>query len=312
MHQPQAAITSPTRALLTGTSLKNSKTLDPTLYYSTGATTMFASVADQRFSYCLYVPQRQPGDPERYPLVVIQHGTGRTAGQYRDAMTGFCEEHRTVVLAPLFPAGIEDPEDLHNYKFIDYRGIRFDELLLSMVEEVAHRFPVDSRRFFLHGFSGGGQFTHRFLYLHPDRLIAASVGAPGRITLLDDDQPWWLGTGGFEQLFGRQPDVDAIKRVRIQLVVGADDVATWETNNRGDSNWMEGLEKQGNTRVERLTTLHRNLASLGIESRLDIISDLAHNGLGALPTVCAFFAEVLADLRTSGLELPPPEPPSKA
>jgi pimeloyl-ACP methyl ester carboxylesterase len=254
---------------------------------------MFASQVDQRFSYCLYVPKRRETDRDRFPLVVIQHGTGRTAGQYRDAMADFCEVHRVVVLAPLFPAGIGDPRDLHNYKFIEYQTIRFDLILLAIIDEVAERFPIDAGKFLLHGFSGGGQFTHRFLYLHPDRLLAASVGAPGRITMIDNTEQWWLGTHNFESVFGASLDLEAIAAVRIQLIVGALDVETWEINNRTDSNWMDGLEKQGDTRVARIEALQRNLASHGIDSRIDIVPGMAHEGMKALPAVQDFFASVL-------------------
>ncbi|MQA02835.1 MAG: alpha/beta hydrolase [Streptosporangiales bacterium] len=255
---------------------------------------MFASRTDQRFSYCLYVPHHRDGDPQRYPLIVIQHGTGRTAGQYRDAMADFCEAHRCVVLAPLFPAGIVDPDDLHNFKFIAYRDIRFDLVLLDMVDQVADRFPVDAGRFLLHGFSGGGQFTHRFLYLHPHRLAAASIGAPGRITELDDGKPWWLGTHGFADRFGAPPDLDAIRQVPVQLVVGAEDVETWEINNPSDTNWMDGVEQTGSTRIERLQTLRRNYEGHGIAVRFDLVDGVAHEGTLVLPTVSAFFADVLA------------------
>ena len=273
--------------------MKFSKVLTTQEYYSTGATTVFASQADQRFSYCLYVPKRLETDPEKFPLVVIQHGTGRTSGQYRDAMADFCESQRVIVLAPLFPAGIGDPEDLHNYKFIEYQGIRFDLILLAIIDEAAEKFPIDADKFLLHGFSGGGQFTHRFLYLHPDRLLAASVGAPGRITMIDNAQPWWLGTRDLAEVFGVSLDLEAIASVHIQLIVGELDVDMWEINNRNDSNWMDGLEKQGDTRVARIQTLHRVLASHGIDSQLDIIPGMAHDGMRALPAVQHFFANVL-------------------
>ena len=46
------------------------------------------------------------------------------------------------------------------------------------------------------GFSGGAQFAHRFLYIHPGRLRAVSLGAPGLVTMLDETRAWWVGTGG--------------------------------------------------------------------------------------------------------------------
>lgn len=266
---------------------------DPIGFYHAGATPIFASAADQRFHYCLYVPAAPVAGR---PLVVIVHGTGRSGPQYRDAFAGFAEEHGCVVLAPIFPAGIDDPEDLHNYKFIDYHGIRFDRILLGMVDEVTERYGrygVDGTRFLLQGFSGGGQFAHRFFYLHPGRLAGVSIGAPGRITQLDDAQPWWLGTAGFADRFGAPIDHAALRRVPVQMVVGDRDVETWEINNPGGSNWMDGAEKTGRTRVERLRTLQANFEEHGITVRFDLVPGVAHDGMGVLHAVRDFFAALL-------------------
>lgn len=260
-------------------------------FHLRGGTPFFASQYDQRLHYSLYIP-RSLGD-RAAPLVVVQHGTARTAARYRDALRAFADTNGVVVLVPLFPAGLMDPDDLHNFKFIEYRGIRFDRALLAIIDEVAERFPVSAERFYLHGFSGGGQFVHRFYYLHPHRLAGVSIGAPGRITELDDALPWWLGTGGMEERFGVSVDREALRRVPVHMVVGADDTETWEINNPGESNWMDGAEKTGSTRVERLRTLERSLTSEGISVRFDLVPDVGHRGTLVLPAVEAFFAELI-------------------
>jgi poly(3-hydroxybutyrate) depolymerase len=260
-------------------------------FYRRGKTPVFASRYDQRFSYCLYVPEDL--GPGKAPLVVIQHGTERNFLLYRDHLASFADEYGVVVLAPLFPAGIIDPDDLHNFKFIEYQGIRYDEVLLAMVAEVAARYPVDPDTFYLHGFSGGGQFAHRFLYLHPDRLAGVSIGAPGRVTQLDDSLPWWLGTKDFEERFGRPIDLDALRRVPVLMVVGDQDVDTWEINNPGESNWMDGAEEAGETRIERLRTLERNFVTHGLDVRFALVPGVAHRGSLTLPPVRAFFAELI-------------------
>jgi poly(3-hydroxybutyrate) depolymerase len=257
------------------------------MLYTRGATPMFASQVDPRLHYCLYVPDIPEG--RRAPLVVVQHGTARTAQKYRTALKSFAERYKAVILAPLFPAGLIDPDDLHNYKFIAYRGLRFDQLLLAIVDEVAARYPVATERFYLHGFSGGGQFTHRFLYLHPERLAAASIGAPGRITELDDTLPWWLGIKDVEARFGRPVDLDAIRRVPVHMVVGAEDTDTFEINNPGESNWMDGCERTGRTRIERLRTLRRGYESHGIDVTFDLVEGAGHSGTAVLPAVEQFF-----------------------
>jgi dienelactone hydrolase len=266
---------------------------DPVGFYSVGATTIFASRYDQRFSYCLYVPTAHAPDGPPVPLVVLQHGTGRRGPQYRDNFADWAESHGCLVLAPLFPAGIDDPDDLHNFKFIRYGDIRFDHVLLAMVDEVAARFNVSAERFFLHGFSGGGQFVHRFGYLHADRLAGLSIGAPGRITYLDDDRPWWIGTRTFSDEFGHPPQIEELRRVPVQMVVGADDVETWEINNPGGSNWMDGADAYGVTRIERLLALRDNFTEHGIAVRFDLVPGVGHEPMRVLEPVKDFFATIL-------------------
>jgi len=265
---------------------------------SRGGTPTFASKFDQRLSFTMYVPRTLDlTDPA--PLIVLQHGTARTALRYRDSMRPFADEHGAIILAPTFPAGLVDPYDLHNYKFIEYEGIRFDLALLSMIDEVAERYNIQKNKIYLHGYSGGGQFVHRFLYLHPERLAAVSIGAPGRITELDDTKKWWLGTQGMKEKFGIEPDIDAIRQVPVHMVVGGEDTSTNEINNPGESNWMDGAELTGNTRIERLQTLQRNYEGHGISTKLDIVPGVAHDGTAVLPVVGEFFANVMAT-RTRG------------
>jgi dienelactone hydrolase len=257
-------------------------------FYHTGPTPFFASQHDQRFSYCLYVPtaHKEAAATARLPLVVLVHGTQRTAERYRDGYREFAEEHGCVILAPLFPAGVGAPGDLHAFKKIDALGIRFDQVLLDIVAEVGAQYKVDTERLYLHGFSGGGQFAHRFAYLHPERLAAVSIGAPGRVTRISQDIPWWLGTADLRERFGTDLDLPALRDVRVQMTVGANDTDTWEIAE-------PGIEAGGDTRVERLTSLRDNFQQHGIEVRFDVVPDVAHRGFAILPTVQKFFSSVL-------------------
>lgn len=264
--------------------------------YERGRTTVFACRAEQRCSYCLYVPERyqEEGD-ERHPLVILVHGTDRTAQQYRDSFADFAEAHGCIVLAPLFPCGLIEPDDVDNYKFIKFHDIRFDYVLLAMVDEVAARYRVDAERFLLHGFSGGGHFAHRFFYLHPRRLRAVSVGAPGLVTLLEPERDWWVGVRDLEAQFGVRLDLDAMRAVAVQMVVGAEDTETWEiTIPAGSQYWMPGANDAGRTRIERLAALRASFERHGISVRHDIVAGAGHWGFDVLKPVKAFFADTLA------------------
>lgn len=271
---------------------------DPQGFYFVGGTPFFASRHDQRISYALYVPKDHTAQAGPLPLVVIQHGTGRSAELYRDRWKAFATEHRCVILTPLFPAGLVEPGELHSFKFLSYGGIRFDEELLHIVDEVGEQFNTETATFYLHGFSGGGQFAHRFFYAHPDRLAGVSIGAPGRITRLDDSLPWWLGTQDFEEIFGTGIDLEAMRKVPVQMVVGADDVETWEINNVGGPNWLDGVEKTGSTRIERLECLRADFAEHGIEVCFDIVPGVGHRGSLVIPTVQEWLAKLLNERRT--------------
>jgi poly(3-hydroxybutyrate) depolymerase len=264
-------------------------------YYQFGRTPFFASRDDQRFSYCLYVPRDYDEAGDRtYPLVVLVHGTERGAWTYRDEFAEFCEANGCVALAPLFPGGIGTPGELDGYKFIAHDGIRYDQVLLAIIDEVAATWRVDAGRFLLHGFSGGGHFTHRFLYLHPERLAAASIGAPGVVTLLDDTRDWWVGTADIAERFGAPIDLAALRAVPVQTVIGADDTETWEITIPSESpRWMPGADIQGPNRQDRIAALGASLARNGVAVRHDVVPGVAHDGYAVLGPVRAFFAGVL-------------------
>ncbi|MDX6740658.1 PHB depolymerase family esterase [Actinocorallia sp. A-T 12471] len=251
--------------------------------FVTGRTPSFACRADQRFSYTLQIPSGYRDDGPPMPLLVLMHGTRRRTDAPLDHLTGFAEENGWAVLAPLFPAGIGDPDDLHNYKFIDYAGTRFDHVLFAILDDVAERWNIDVARFALHGFSGGGQFAHRFLFLHPSRLSAVSIGAPGRVTLPDPSVGWWRGVGDLPGRFGVDWAPELVARVPTQLVIGSDDDGSAE---------LAIVESDGNgsTRHDRINALARALDDLGGKPFVDVVPGVAHEGLKVLPAVRAFLA----------------------
>ena len=192
------------------------------------------------------VPQSyQLGDARPLELLVFVHGTGRNPFAYRDAAADFADAHHCLVLCPLFPCGIPEPRGTENYKFLSFKGIRFDLLLLSMISEVGTIYRVDTQRFCLFGFSGGAHFAHRFFYVHPERLRAVAIDAPGVVTLLDFEQDWWRGVRNFSSIFGKELDLGAMRGVAVQTIVGSEDTATWEIAVQPDglSGWRASLHR---------------------------------------------------------------------
>ncbi|MBT0585168.1 hypothetical protein [Alteromonas oceanisediminis] len=268
-------------------------------YYDWGTTPFFALQHDKRVSYCLFVPETYEEESDkRYELIVLIHGTERGASKYRDSFVDFANSYDCIVLAPLFPVGLCGPGELDNYKLIKQGDFRFDNLLLEMVNEVNAKYRLASEKFFLHGFSGGGHFTHRFFYLHPHRLHAISIGAPGVVTLLDTSLNWWTGVKDIEAQFGISIDWEQLKQVKVQMVVGDQDKQTWEITIPEDSSWwMTGANDAGATRIERLNALKASFEKHSIHCEFCLVPGIAHDGWAVLDDVKRFFANTLKSLK---------------
>lgn len=226
-----------------------------------GRTPWIAAAADPRFAYRLVVPPDVRDDEAPLALWVFVHGTDRAPELYLDRLAALAAERRAVVMTPLFPAGTSGPDDFYNYQQLVSGGVRYDDVLLGMVEEVAHRWGADGDRFFLHGFSGGGQFANRFALRHPGRLAAVSIGAPGVVVLPDSATP-------------------APGLVPVQVVVGSldDDPTAVAAPGAGP-------------REGRLTRARRLAAALdthGWPVRLDVVEGAGHDGGEVLAAVTAF------------------------
>ncbi len=266
--------------------------------YDLGSTTVYASRHDARFPYVLYVPPEVLTPGNDVQLVVAMHGTGRQFTQYRDAFAPFGRWNRCIVLCPLFPVGVRGDGDRNGFKRLIDGDIRYDQVLLDMVGEVGERYGKRFEQFALFGYSGGGQYVNRFAYAHPERLWAASIGAPGNVTVLDHTKDWWLGLGGFERHFGKPFDLAALQRVPVQMIVGRADLETWEITVPEDSAmYLPGINDAGATRPERLRTLQASFEAAGVRVRFDELANIAHNGMQVVDVVQDFFAQTLRTLR---------------
>jgi poly(3-hydroxybutyrate) depolymerase len=236
------------------------------------------SRAHPRQRFYLYVPRSYDGR-DQFRLLVVMHGAERRAEEYAEEFTAFADEHRYIILAPLFPRG----ERYQQLGIGDDDSIRADLRLLELVSEVGGRYRVETDRFDLFGFSGGGQFAHRFLYVHPDRLRSVVVAAPGTVALPTDRYRWPYGIADLGKLANVRFDLEKVRRVRALLIVGEEDVEDENLNESDEAN------RFGRTRLKRARTLHEAWQEAGIRHEYVEVADLGHELNGSIVRRAARF-----------------------
>ncbi len=261
--------------------------------YDSGFTPWMASRLDQRFLLSLYVPHSLHAK-SKSRLLVLVHGTSR-CDWLRQSFQDFSERTGTILLAPLFPILNSDCSDMNAYKWMHSHGFRYDLLLLDMIEQAASIWDIDFERFALFGFSGGGQFAHRFLYLYPERLSAVSIGAPGNVSLPDLERDWPAGVGNLEERFGMQFDIDEVRTVPTHLVIGDADTETFEiVKHPEDPIYISGVNDQDTNRIERISRLRSELCLLGSSPVMDYVKGVSHQGAPLVPSVVSWLETVVA------------------
>jgi len=177
-------------------------------------------------------------------VVAIVHGISELPRQHVECFAPLAERQGTVLVAPHFSR-----PNFRDYQRLGRggRGARADQALERLVEEVARESHARAGRIFLFGYSGGGQFAHRYAMAHPQRVAAAVVASAGWYTFPDAERRYPRGIRGGSDLAGAHFEPDAFLRVPLLVTVGARDVER-------DASLRQGAaldREQGRNRVER-------------------------------------------------------------
>jgi pimeloyl-ACP methyl ester carboxylesterase len=231
--------------------------------------------SDPEQEYFVYVPEDVM---EGAPVLVSVHGISRNAKTHAKAFSPFADRYGIVVVAPLFPGK----------KFPGYQRLglsrrrdhsRPDLTLHAILSEVGTLTGARTDRIYLFGYSGGGQFAHRYAMFYPERVLAVAVGAPGWYTFPDEQArfPRGLDLPPREDL--PRPSSRDFSRVPMAVFVGRQDDqrdATLKTSRRVDA-------QQGLTRVDRgrrwVDAMRAVAAGHGHDTRYEyrVLSECGHS-----------------------------------
>lgn len=118
--------------------------------------------------YWLYTPN-SIDSKKTYWLVVGVHGhKGKGAGAA--GLKNWVNKYdNVIVVGPQFPAG---------GPYYQVLGGESDVQLLNLHRDLSQKFKLH-KRMFIHGFSGGAQYAHRFASRHPGSVIGVSAHSGG-------------------------------------------------------------------------------------------------------------------------------------
>ncbi|MCH7226493.1 hypothetical protein [Haloferula sp. A504] len=125
-------------------------------------------VDDQGMDCHVYTPaDLDPG--KTYQLLVGVHGAGGK-GNGAAGLKGWAERGDVIVIGPSFETKGQRP-----YQNGD--GPHAGKLI-KLFKQLGEKYPL-REKMFLHGFSGGSQFVHRFAMLHPEYVCGVSAHSGG-------------------------------------------------------------------------------------------------------------------------------------
>ncbi|WZH35182.1 MAG: hypothetical protein PIR02_10350 [Microbacterium enclense] len=262
---------------------------------NTGRLSPLRALADDpRFSWCAYLPARPATR-----TVVLVHGSDRDPVALIRAFSAWADDQDVALIAPLFPGGVPEPDDLHGYKQALTGDFSFAEILDAVVADAGTRLGVPRGPFDLFGFSGGAQFSHRYALVRPANVRSVVVVAPGNVTLLAPGRRWWAGVDDLHAFPGSLEVVDGIRNVPVLAMVGADDDGREVIAVSPDeSRWVAGANDAGVTRVERVRTLVSDWRAAGVRVQHLVVPGVAHDFRPFVAAAQAFFDAHSGDRET--------------
>lgn len=217
--------------------------------------------------YFLYAP----GSRAAQRVVVLMHGISENACEQILRFAPEAEKHGAVLVAPLMQRTIFGQYQ----QLVDPRnGIRADAALLDILDAVCSELGLPKQPIDIFGFSGGGQFAHRFALVNPEHVRSCVAVAPGWFSFPDDGCPYPQGLAALP--IGQKPfDAAAVKSRPVHVVVGDRDIVRDASLRR-----TPDLDRQqGRTRLERAIRWHAAMREWGADPRgsLTILQGLGHS-----------------------------------
>ena len=246
----------------------------------------------------IYVSKKALANPKQARLLASIHSySGRTndaAGRavvkrYVSMWKRLVEQHGWVIVSPHF-----DEERFNNdYQRLNPFGTRADIRLNDICEIVGQLLPgLPTEKLMLFGFSGSGQFVHRYAAVHPHRVERAVAASGAYYMWPDSNLPYPVGLDTSNVPGTLRPQLRELCQLPLLILVGDSDhdQGAFVRGRRHDLNRLQGAGRR--ERAENWVSAVRAVAEeQGWPCRLAIriIPDTPHRLSDGMFQVAASF-----------------------
>lgn len=225
-----------------------------------------------QMEYFVYIPDSHRDS--RNILFTI-HGISRNAKEHIHGLIPQADRHGTILVAPLFlKTNFPRYQQLGTNAQQERADMAFDHVLQDVHEWL--KIPPAPMRLF--GFSGGGQFLHRYAMFYPKRVARMVLAAPGWYTFPDPDRIYPYGLKSTRDWPHLTFSLGKFLQIPTMVLVGGeDDLRDKDLNTDREIDSFQGLNRV--ERAERWIGANRNLArsyDLPSDFRLEHVPNASH------------------------------------
>lgn len=232
--------------------------------------------------YFAYVPT---GGQKDGRVFVSIHGISRNAEEHLQGFKAEAERFGAVMIAPLFPLA-----DFPRYQRLGYSSdnTRADFAFDRILQDANDRLGISTSPLHMFGFSGGGQFAHRYAMFYPRRVANMVLGAPGWYTFPTPEEYYPFGLRSSTEWPRLKFSPAKFLKIPTMVLVGEDDdVRDADLNKTRRVDALQGLDRV--ERGERWTNAMRALArgyNISGDFRFETVANANHafeSYMGHLP-----------------------------
>ncbi len=225
-----------------------------------------------QMNYFVYIPMKSRDETR---IMYTIHGISRNAEEHIRGFIPQAERYGAAIIAPLFTrADFPRYQQLGTSVNQERADMAFDHVLQDAHEYLG--IPPAPMRMF--GFSGGGQFVHRYAMFYPKRVTRMVLAAPGWYTFPDPERKYPYGIKSSLDWPNLRFAMEKFLQIPTRVLIGEeDDLRDKDLNKTREIDSFQGLNRV--ERAERWTTAVRALGrsyDISTDFHLEKVPNASH------------------------------------